>query len=81
MVDMEEESVESVFEDCPDDVSGKEASHCGQEGGLRRGGHVGRPCEEGSSSDRAVLLATLTENSNQLTCHRIALEKGQRGKQ
>jgi hypothetical protein len=62
VVDMEEESVESVFEDCPDDVSGKEASHCGQEGGLRRGGDVGGPCEEGSSSDRAVLLAYFNRN-------------------
>jgi hypothetical protein len=54
---MEEESVESVLEDGPDDVSGKETPHCGQEGGLRRGRDVGGPCEEGSSSDRAVLLA------------------------
>ena len=62
MVDVEEESVECVFEDCPDDVSGKEASHCGQEGGLGRGRHVGRPCEERSSSDRAVLLAYFNQN-------------------
>ena len=58
MVDVEEESVECVFEDCPDDVSGKEASHCGQEGELRRGRDIGGPCEEGSSSDRAGLLAS-----------------------
>lgn len=62
VVDVEEESVESVFEDGPNDVSGKEASHCGQEGGLGRGGHVGRPCEEGSSGDRAVLLAYFNRN-------------------
>jgi hypothetical protein len=38
MVDVEEESVEGVFEDRPDDVSGKEAGHGGQECGLRRRG-------------------------------------------
>jgi hypothetical protein len=29
VIDVEEESVKSVFEDGPDDVSGKEASHGG----------------------------------------------------
>jgi hypothetical protein len=59
MVDVEEESVESVFEDCPNDVSGKEADHCGDEGRLGRSGHGRRPCKEGSSSDRAEMLACL----------------------
>ena len=65
MVDMEEESVEGVFEDRPDDVSGEKASHGRQEGGLRRGGEVRRrPCEERSGGDRAVLLACFDRTSN-----------------
>jgi len=62
---MEEESVEGVFEDRPDDVSGEKASHGRQEGGLRRGGEVRRgPCEERSGGHRTVLLACFDRTSN-----------------
>ena len=51
MVDVEEESVKCVFEDCPNDVSGEEACHCGNEGGLGRSGDGWRPGEQGSGGD------------------------------
>jgi hypothetical protein len=32
VVDVEKESMECVFENGPDDITGKEACHCGYEG-------------------------------------------------
>jgi hypothetical protein len=82
VVHVKEEPVEGVFEDCPYDVTCKEAGHGGKEGELGRSGDGGgRPCKEGTGGDGTGQSAWFDLNLGRtLTSHRIASRIEQRGK-